>query len=90
MRVITLAELERFEGGWKADDKSSTIARIIMAACCNRAGVLLFGPDQLERVRMIRARDAVVISGRALEINNLTTEAVASVKNDSGTTIANN
>jgi hypothetical protein len=89
VRVMTLAELEVFQGEWDGEAKRDTISRIILATCCDRGGNLLFGPDQLEDVRQIRARDALVLSRTSLEINRLTEEAVEPIKKDLPKTIEN-
>jgi hypothetical protein len=80
VRIMTLAELELFQGEWDGEGKKDTMARIILATACDRAGNLLFRPDQLDDVRQIRARDALTLSNRSLEINRLTEEATAPLK----------
>jgi hypothetical protein len=90
VRIMTLEELELFQGEWSSEDRRDTMARIILATACDRSGTLLFRPDQLAEVKRMRARDALAISNRSLEINMLTKESIEPLKKDLPETIENN
>lgn len=91
VRLMTLAELESFETGFKAETTSpGQTAWMIAATACDKDGRRLFTMDQRDDIRdRMPLVDAMALSSRAMEVNNFTAATETDLKNDSGTTTEN-